>query len=196
MAVNESASLNDVGSSVKSVKKYNQLNQTDINGETLFERAEQGDELAIQITTKFYAGIARGIYNLLVCIDPGRIVIGGGVSGNKYLIPNVDRQLKQILLENVVTELEYKLVACEFGNDANLIGAVYHFIETYEKWNNCSVVVKSIGWTIVWESLPSQWTVFFSFWLYTYFDQEWKIWLKLKFFLIKVFLLFTNGMKK
>ena len=133
MAVNESASLNDVGSSVKSVKKYNQLNQTDINGETLFERAEQGDELAIQITTKFYAGIARGIYNLLVCIDPGRIVIGGGVSGNKYLIPNVDRQLKQILLENVVTELEYKLVACEFGNDANLIGAVYHFIETYEK---------------------------------------------------------------
>ncbi|MEI5989846.1 hypothetical protein A5881_001339 [Enterococcus termitis] len=133
MALNESASLSEMGSVVKSVKKYNRLKGTQINGHNLFELAEQGDELAIQLTTTFYVGVARGIYNLLVCFDPGRIVIGGGVSANKQLIPNIDRQLQRLLLANAVTELEYELVACQFGNDANLIGAVYHFIETYQK---------------------------------------------------------------
>lgn len=133
MAVNESASLSDMGSLVKSVKKYNQLKQVKIDGKKLVELAEQGDELASQLTTSFYTGVARGIYNLLVCFDPGRVVLGGGVSGNQRLIPNIDRQLKRILLENAATELEYELVTCQFGNDANLIGAVYHFIETYEK---------------------------------------------------------------
>lgn len=133
MALNESASLSDLGSSVKCVKKYKQLTGADINGQRLFELAETGDELASQLVNRFYASVARGIYNLLVCFDPGRIVIGGGVSGNSQLIPMIDQQLKRILLENAVTELTYELVACQYGNDANLIGAVYHFIENHSK---------------------------------------------------------------
>ncbi|ALS01835.1 hypothetical protein ATZ33_10740 [Enterococcus silesiacus] len=133
MVLNESSSLSDLGSSVKCVKKYNQLTGANIDGQELFELAETGDELASHLLNKFYASVARGIYNLLVCFDPGRIVIGGGVSGNSQLIPMVDRQLKRILLENAVTELTYEIVACQFGNDANLIGAVYHFIENHPK---------------------------------------------------------------
>lgn len=133
MALNDSASLSELASSVKSVQKYNQLKETAIDGKQLLALAEQGDVLAVQLATKFYTGLARGIYNLLVCFDPGRIVIGGGISQNKLLIPSIQTQLKRMLLENGVSEMSYEIVPCQFGNDANLIGAVYHFIQTQSK---------------------------------------------------------------
>ncbi|MGG5341867.1 ROK family protein [Enterococcus sp. AZ192] len=129
MALNESSSLSDLGSSVKIVKKYNLINGTQIDGKELFERAEKEDLLAIQLVEQFYAAIARGIYNLLVCFDSGRVVLGGGVSKNERLLPNIQRHLTRILLEHAVTDMDYELVTCKFGNDANLIGAVYHFME-------------------------------------------------------------------
>lgn len=129
MALNESSSLSDLGSSVKIVKKYNMINGTQIDGKELFERAEKEDPLAIQLVEQFYAAIARGIYNLLVCFDSGRVVLGGGVSKNERLLPNIQSHLTRILLEHAVTDMDYELVTCKFGNDANLIGAVYHFME-------------------------------------------------------------------
>ncbi|MFD2308160.1 ROK family protein [Enterococcus termitis] len=133
MALNESASLSELGSSVKIVKKYNQIHGTEIDGKELFARAEQKDPLAFQLVEQFYAAIARGIYNLLICFDPGRIVLGGGVSKNEQLLSNIQQHLDRILLEHAVTEMKYEMVSCQFGNDANLIGAVYHFIEQYSK---------------------------------------------------------------
>ncbi|MTD42111.1 ROK family protein [Erwinia sp. CPCC 100877] len=132
MMMNESVSLSDIGSSVKSVKKYNRVSGTEIDGKELFARAANKDPLAIQLVEKFYAAVARGIYNLLVSFDPGRVVLGGAVSKNEQLIPNVQKHLARILLENAVTDMDYEIVGCKFGNDANLMGAVYHFMEIYK----------------------------------------------------------------
>ncbi|WP_086350955.1 ROK family protein [Candidatus Enterococcus clewellii] len=133
MFLNDSASLSDLGSSVKAVKKYNQLTKEDIHGQELFERAEAGDPLADELAEKFYRAVALGIYNLLVCFDPGLIVLGGGVSANKVVLKQIKKHLNRILLERSVTAMTYRLEACVFGNDANLIGAVYHHMETVGK---------------------------------------------------------------
>lgn len=130
MFLNDAASLSDLGSSVKAVKKYNQLTKENIHGQELFERAEAGDLLAEELTEKFYRAVAMGIYNLLVCFDPGLVVLGGGVSANKVVLKQIKKHLNRILLERSVTAMSYRLEACIFGNDANLIGAVYHHMET------------------------------------------------------------------
>lgn len=139
MSLNESASLSDLGSAVKYVQKYNRITGAKIDGKKLFELVNSDDILATKLVTKFCESVARGIYNLFVCFDPGRIVLGGGVSGNQQLIPIIDQHLKQILLENAVTEMEYELVACKFGNDANLIGAVYHFMESQHQLSDSAM---------------------------------------------------------
>lgn len=130
MFLNDSASLSDLGSSVKAVKKYNRLTKKNIHGQELFELAEAGDPLAEEITTHFYRAVALGIYNLLVCFDPGLVVLGGGVSANPIVIGQIREQLNRILLERSVKAMDYRIEACTFGNDANLIGAVYHHIES------------------------------------------------------------------
>lgn len=128
MFLNDSASLSDLGSSVKAVKKYNLLTKKTIHGKELFELAEAGDPLAEEITEQFYRAVATGIYNLLVCFDPGLVVLGGGISANQTVLNKIKQQLNRILLERSVTDMTYRIEACTFGNDANLIGAVYHHI--------------------------------------------------------------------
>lgn len=129
MFLNDSASLSELGSSVKAVQTYTRLSGKTITGEELFELAEHGDLLAIEITNRFFRAIALGIYNLLVSFDPGLVVLGGGVSENPLLIEKVKNQLDQILLERGVTAMEYEMERCHFRNDANLIGAVYNHLQ-------------------------------------------------------------------
>lgn len=129
MFLNDSASLSELGSSVRAVQTYNRLTDRDIDGEELFELAEQGDSLAIEITDRFFRALATGIYNLLVSFDPGLVVLGGGVSENPLLIEKVKKQLDQILLERGVTEMMYEMRRCQFRNDANLVGAVYNHLQ-------------------------------------------------------------------
>lgn len=129
MFLNDSASLSELGSSVKAVQTYTRLSGKTITGEELFELAEHGDLLAIEITNRFFRAIALGIYNLLVFFDPGLVVLGGGVSENPLLIEKVKNQLDQILLERGVTAMEYEMERCHFRNDANLIGAVYNHLQ-------------------------------------------------------------------
>ncbi|MBP1046002.1 ROK family protein [Enterococcus sp. BWM-S5] len=130
MFLNDSASLSDLGSSVKAVRKYNQLTKKSIHGKELFELAEAGDPLAEEITGQFYRAVATGIYNLLVCFDPGLVVLGGGISANQSVVEQIKKQLNRVLLERSVTDMDYRIEACTFGNDANLVGAVYHHIES------------------------------------------------------------------
>ncbi|MBL1226656.1 ROK family protein [Enterococcus sp. BWR-S5] len=132
MFLNDSASLSDLGSSVKAVKKYNRLTNKAIQGKELFELAEAGDPLAEEIAGQFYRAAATGIYNLLVCFDPGLVILGGGVSANPVVVTRIKKQLSRILLERSVTDMNYSIEACVFGNDANLIGAVYHHITSKE----------------------------------------------------------------
>ena len=127
MPLNDSSSLSEMGSSVRVVAKYNSIKGTSIDGKELFELANQKDALAEQLTDKFYKSLARGIFNLLVCFDPDKVIIGGGISKNPVLIPNIEKELEKILVENGMVDYNYQIVPCKFGNDANLIGAVYQY---------------------------------------------------------------------
>ena len=82
------------------------------------------------MVSKFYRALARGIFNLLVCFDPEMVIIGGGISANDDLFPNIKSELDKLLFESGMVDFEYDIKPCEFRNDSNLIGAVYNYIQT------------------------------------------------------------------
>jgi predicted NBD/HSP70 family sugar kinase len=111
---------------VEEVKKRNSLGKGTLNGEEVFRLAEEGDPIAQECIAEFYKRLAIGIYNLKYALDPQKILIGGGISKRQEVIAGINRELKG--LKNDISTLHIEVEACQFGNDANLIGALFHFL--------------------------------------------------------------------
>ncbi|SFC27274.1 Sugar kinase of the NBD/HSP70 family, may contain an N-terminal HTH domain [Alkalibacterium subtropicum] len=132
MVLNEGKTFSELGTAVKMARRYAErkgLAYEAIDGKQVFELAEKGDPVAIEEVDTFYSFLIMGLYNLAYSFDPEKIIIGGGVSSMNGLIERLnqefDRFLKQINHHTFRPDLE----VCTFRNDANLIGAVYNFIQ-------------------------------------------------------------------
>ena len=84
----------------------------------VFAAARHRDEAAAQVIRDAIGALARGVAALVAAIDPGVVVIGGGVSrqGDALLVP-LEEQVKTLV------RLRARLVRSELGVDAQLHGA-------------------------------------------------------------------------
>lgn len=92
-----------------------------IDAKTVFDAADLGDEVAIEIIDMYIKYLAVGLVNLVNIFQPEAIIIGGGVcaQGDKVINP-----LKEILSERVYGgQLKTKLCIATLGNDAGIVGA-------------------------------------------------------------------------
>lgn len=105
------------------------LKEHQLNGKKVFELAESGDERIQAVIDKWYQMLAYGIYNVQYCADPDRITLGGAISSRPDLIARVEEKLDQIFIENPFSSVRPKLSVCQAGNDANLIGALFHYLK-------------------------------------------------------------------
>lgn len=96
-------------------------------GLDLFNQAEEENPVALQAIEGLYDAMARSLYNVSLLLNPQRILVGGGISRREDLIPQVKKRLKAYLEENGAHGLEVDLKRCQFGPDANLIGAAVNF---------------------------------------------------------------------
>ncbi|KRO00846.1 sugar kinase and transcription regulator [Companilactobacillus kimchiensis] len=125
--------LSNLGTSVGVAERYN-LNSspvTNYSGKEVFDLAAKGDSRAQKEIRTMYYALAKGIYNLQYSFDPELIVLGGAVSNNPDLIPNIDTEIKQIRDIVKIASIEPKVVPCKFTDEANLRGAAVDFIQTY-----------------------------------------------------------------
>lgn len=117
------------GALVKLVANIKGIDPSVLNGEKIFEAAENGDVDCIKAIDQFYLYMAQGIYNIQYVYDPEKIIIGGAISNRNDLIEQIYKKIDLILecLKNskVRPVIEY----CHFKNDANLLGALYHFLQ-------------------------------------------------------------------
>lgn len=95
--------------------------------------ANDGDEKVLAGLKEYTDGLAVQIYNLNIYLDLDIIAIGGGISQqpllHKYLQRSLDEVLENIPLRKISPYVpEPKITNCRFYNDANLIGALYHFM--------------------------------------------------------------------
>lgn len=109
------------------VAKRKDLNPKDIDGKQIFEMAENGDEICIEEIENFYFNNAKGIYNLQYIYDPEKILIGGAISEREDFIDKINENINFILSKITDAKVKPIIERCKFGNDANLIGALFHY---------------------------------------------------------------------
>lgn len=94
-----------------------------IDGRTVFNAADAGDQTAIRVLDCFISYLSEGIANLINIFQPEILCIGGGLSGagDKLLIPL--REKTKPLVYSRDCAKNTRIVCAELGNDAGIIGA-------------------------------------------------------------------------
>ena len=105
------------------------LEKNALNGKDVFALQEAGDEIAHKAVEDMYDALARAIYNIQYCVDPELFVIGGAISERPDFAENINRHIHSILAKVEIARICPQVVRAEHGNDANLMGAVYNFLQ-------------------------------------------------------------------
>ncbi|MDQ0973382.1 putative NBD/HSP70 family sugar kinase [Neobacillus niacini] len=125
--------LASTGALVKAVAKVKGISSSELNGKKIFEAAEAGDQDCIKAIENFYLYLAQGIYNFQYIYDPEKIIIGGAISNRIDLIDKIYEKLDLILDTVKIAKVRPVIEACHFKNDANLLGALFHFLQRQEQ---------------------------------------------------------------
>ena len=103
------------------------INWEELNGEKIFELAENGDKIALEVIDDFYTSLAYSVYNLSVSLNPEKILIGGEITRREDFIKIIEDKVE--IIKKDVCPLKMPIIErCKFLNDSGKIGAVYHFI--------------------------------------------------------------------
>lgn len=98
------------------------------DGKAVFEALEMGDSRIKELFKNYCREVVHIILTLQAVLDIEKVVIGGGISQQpqlireiKVLYQNVKKQSS--LVEETITSVVIE--KCKFGNEANLLGALY-----------------------------------------------------------------------
>jgi len=136
MLLDGDKTFSDLGTAVRMARRYADrkgISQDEIDGKQVFELAADGDPLAKEEVDKFYFYLTKGLYNLAYAFDPEKIIIGGGVSSMNGLIERLNSEFEDLLKRINYKTFRPELEVCTFRNDANLIGAVYNFLQKNQR---------------------------------------------------------------
>ena len=75
--------------------------------------------------------LGQGIGAVAYVLNPDRVVLGGGIMAHSAaLLPKISQAVKETLRPIAYEALT--LCGAAYGNDAGMVGALYHFLE----WQN------------------------------------------------------------
>ncbi|MFD0569101.1 ROK family glucokinase [Kitasatospora gansuensis] len=94
-----------------------------LTGPLITEAARGGDPVATELLYEVGTWLGVGIANLAAALDPGRFVIGGGVSESGELLLEPARNAFKRTLTGRGFRPEAEIVHAALGNDAGLVGA-------------------------------------------------------------------------
>ncbi|MCR5793858.1 MAG: ROK family protein [Solobacterium sp.] len=102
----------------------------EVNGRMFFDAVNAGDEQAMKVLDYFCDTVVTGIMSLQLILDLERYSIGGGISKQPVLLETINRKMDELFkeLEGRTPASRPDVVPCAFGNDANMIGALYHYL--------------------------------------------------------------------
>ncbi|MFD2924914.1 ROK family protein [Halobacillus naozhouensis] len=114
---------------VHKVAKQKHMDPDLLTGEEVFQMADQGDPICEKAIEEFYHLLAIGLYNLQYIYDPEMILISGGVSARDNLVEEIDKRVNRIIDKIELATITPRIGLCYFRQNANLLGAVYSFIQ-------------------------------------------------------------------
>jgi len=96
------------------------LGMTATSTEQVFDAARSGDQAAIQVVHNEASHLARALAAVIAVLDPGLIVIGGGVGGNADLLLDPTKRVLDDLLALSPPPIEMSML----GRDAVVLGGL------------------------------------------------------------------------
>lgn len=115
---------------VNTVNRYNRDIGTSISGIELFEQSDTDPEAA-RYVERFYHYLAAGCLSVAFALDPEAIIIGGAVSGRPDFRDHFQAAFQKLKDVNTMfEECKSAILVSELGNDANLYGALYHYLRS------------------------------------------------------------------
>ena len=96
------------------------------SGKEFFAQLDNADVKAFY--DQWIDDLALGIFNIAACLDPGKVLLGGGIMGHSFVFGDINKRLEELV---ELSGYKFAVVAepCKFGNDAGKIGAIYKLIK-------------------------------------------------------------------
>ncbi|GAB3055987.1 ROK family transcriptional regulator [Virgibacillus ainsalahensis] len=104
-------------------EKGEEFSDPELTGEKVHKLAVKGNETCVEILEETGKIIGIGLTNLIHLINPGKIVLGGGVmKGEKFILPSI----KQTVAERALTidAKQTEITVTKLEDDATIMGAV------------------------------------------------------------------------
>ena len=96
----------------------------DVTGETVAEALDDGDEGALTVLDAYAEQVAIGVANLIMVLDPQRVILGGGVSElGEPLRSRVEAAAQRLVMGSAYRPA-VPVVLAELGERAGALGAV------------------------------------------------------------------------
>ncbi len=121
--------IGSTGGMSRTLAKLKGISEDEIDGRKIFELAENGDKDCIKVIDDFYFNNALGIFNLQYTYDPEKIVIGGAISSRADFIDKINEKLDILMNKLSDAKIRPTIEKCKFENDANLLGALFHYLQ-------------------------------------------------------------------
>ena len=97
-------------------------------GYKIFEEAKKGDMICQKAIENMVDILGKGIANICYIINPGVVVLGGGIMAQEeYLNDMLQKAVKRYLLETIGDNT--RIVFAKHKNDAGMLGAFYNFLQ-------------------------------------------------------------------
>ena len=84
----------------------------------LFALAQRGHPVAAELVTEHSGEVGKLAASIAALLDPGLVILGGGVGGNPLLLPGVARTLRELSWPTEV-------MASQLGDQATVLGAAH-----------------------------------------------------------------------
>lgn len=109
---------------VRNYAEIKNLRVEDVSGDHIIKKVKEGDLVAIKVYDDFLNAVVTGLVNITHILDPGIIIVGGGISAQgKTLFNEINKRFKQAVMPSYG---EYtRIVQAKLENDAGLLGACY-----------------------------------------------------------------------
>lgn len=101
-----------------------------LDGKAVFARSDAGDPIAMACVADFFKIFAYGVHDIQHAFDPDIILIGGAISARSDFVARIDEALDVLYTQLRGLMSRPTLSVCACGSDANMIGAVYHLLNT------------------------------------------------------------------
>ena len=103
------------------------------DGKRIFEEAALGNEFCQQVIEEFYDAIAFGVFNVQHMLDPEMILFGGAISARTNFTDRIMASYKKLCSGLDCNPLYPKLACCSFRQDANILGALAHYLQCHKE---------------------------------------------------------------